>query len=635
MLVNKFKLSMLAVSLVASSLANAGGNLDTSNFTGQSTIPGFEDVEVVPIFWDARCANVNYTLDTVLPNAGTAAEISIDDTRDQLQAALDSWNEIPTSYINMNITETRTIGNGNRSFDFINELTFETPDNFTALASSPSTSLQADATFVVGDDIDGDGDSDVFDPEVEGINECTDIDNDGDIEFPAGFYAAGTIMDNDVQFSETVLWSTLADDDTSADIQAIAVHEFGHSHGLSHAGINVISAQDGTGSTMFPFIDTGDSVAEAATRTLHEDDIAWSSFTYPEGSESEGIAALQPGDQAFDKVYAVLTGSVTNSSGGPVLGASVLAISGNGNNEQVMVETNTGKALVLGDANGDLLLAPEALGAVDGDFEIPLRNDNYRILVQALDGAPFDGSRVSLTANVGFLYGQQTFPEEFLSESSQELAVETEPGRGRFVPALVNRPFNDLDFVVNDDVALSSFETVNFVGSGVAIGPSNVVYATRFSNSEVLALLEDGATLTTALVQTNVLDASVVPMFKRFALVTGTVSEDGTANINTGFAYRSKQNVAAQDADQTPFYLDGAEGLSNRLLNDLSRSPDTDLFLIVEVDDNAPTGASGLPPLVAVDTDGPFGNSFLSTDGGAFNPTLGLNFAIQLRFTEE
>lgn len=464
MLVNRFKLSMLAVSLVTSSLANAGGNLDTFNFTGQSTVPGFEDVEVVPIFWDARCANVNYTLDTVLPNAGSAAEISIEDTREQLQAALDSWNTIPTSYINMNITETRTIGNGERSFDFINELTFETPDGFTALASSPSTSLQTDTVFVAGDDVDGDGDSDIFDPEVAGINECTDIDNDGDIEFPAGFYAAGTILDNDVQFGEDVLWATLPSDETSADIQAIAVHEFGHSHGLSHAGINVISGQDGNGSTMFPFIDTGDAEAEAATRIPHEDDIAWSSFTYPEGSASEGVAALQAGDQAFDQVYAVLTGSVTRSTGEPVVGASVLAVLGEGSNEQVLVEANTGEVLVIGDAAGGLFLAPEDIGSIDGDFEIPLRNGNYRIMVQALDGTPFDGSRVSTTANVGFLYGQQNFPEEFLSERSQEVAIEAEPGRGRFVPALTNRPFNDLDFIVNQDVALSSFDTVDFIG---------------------------------------------------------------------------------------------------------------------------------------------------------------------------
>ena len=58
-------------------------------------------------------------------------------------------------------------------------------------------SLIEDATFVNGDDIDGDGDSDVS----SAISVATDTDTDGDIEFPAGFYKAGTILDNDVQFN--------------------------------------------------------------------------------------------------------------------------------------------------------------------------------------------------------------------------------------------------------------------------------------------------------------------------------------------------------------------------------------------------------------------------------------------------
>jgi len=203
----------MVVGLTTGLNVQAGGNLDQFNFTGVVIGEGDDAIElvgVVPIHWDPRCANVDYTLDTILPNAGTDTEISIEETQAQLQAALDSWNDIPTSYINMNITEVRTIGNGTRGFDFINELTFETPDGFTALASSPSTSLQQDTTFIAGEDIDGDGDSDVFDPVAAGVNVCTDIDEDGDIEFPAGFYTAGTILDNDVQFGADVAWATEA-----------------------------------------------------------------------------------------------------------------------------------------------------------------------------------------------------------------------------------------------------------------------------------------------------------------------------------------------------------------------------------------------------------------------------------------
>jgi len=531
---NISKISLLAIGLAFAPISQAGGNLDEFNFTGQIIGEGetaAEIIEVVPIRWDPRCANIEYTLDTVLPNAGTDIEINIEDTRAELQAAFDSWNEIPTSFINMNISEVRTIGNGVRGFDFINELTFETPDDFTALASSPSTSLQQDAQFIAGDDIDGDGDSDVFDPAVEGINVCTDIDDDGDIEFPAGFYRAGTILDNDVQFGAEVEWSTEPGSDTAADIQAVAVHEFGHSHGLSHASINVISAEDGGGSTMFPFISIGEIDAEIQTRALHEDDIAWSSFNYPEGSQSEGEGQLQPGDQAFSRVYAVLSGSVTRGDSSPIAGASVFAVQGFGRRASTMVETNSGEVLVLNTPDG-IILAPDELGIVDGDFEIPLRRGIYQFGIQALDGTPFEGNRVSLTSTVGFLNGSQNFPEEFLGTRSQEVAIERNPGRGRFIPALLNRPFDDLDFVVNEESALVAYENIDFIGTGRVIGQSDVIYATRFSNQDVLDRLQSGATLVSALVETNVLDAAVVPRFKRFALVTGTVSEDGIADID-------------------------------------------------------------------------------------------------------
>lgn len=53
-------------------------------------------------------------------------------------------------------------------------------------ATSFSTSLMEDMTFVDGNDIDEDRDSDFS----SAITVCTDVDGDGDIEFPAGFYSA-------------------------------------------------------------------------------------------------------------------------------------------------------------------------------------------------------------------------------------------------------------------------------------------------------------------------------------------------------------------------------------------------------------------------------------------------------------
>ena len=124
-------------------------------------------------------------------------------------------------------------------------------------------------TLVPGDDIDQDGDSDVFAPSP-GARTCRDADADGDIEFPAGFYEAGTILDNDVSHNNAATWTVGPPDGVAnnVDLEAVATHEFGHSHGLSHSFINQLSGTNAGGATMFPFIDSNDPTNELAQRSL-------------------------------------------------------------------------------------------------------------------------------------------------------------------------------------------------------------------------------------------------------------------------------------------------------------------------------------------------------------------------------
>lgn len=635
--------SVCVAAAALSPQAYAGGRLEQIDLLPQQTFPGLQDADVVPIFWDERCVSLSYTMDDIPANAGTPQEIPVDVLVAEQQTAFDQWNDIPTSFIEFNITSVRAIGNGTRGFDFINELTWETPPGFTALASSPSISLSDEATFVPGDDIDGDGDSDVFDPEVEGRNTCFDADGDGDIEFPAGDYAAGTILDNDVQYNDALggntIWGVGPSDSAGqpfreVDVQAIAVHEFGHSHSLSHTLVNQISATDGTGSTMFPFIDIDDAASELGTRSLHTDDIAWSSFVYPEGSAATGPGALQPGDIPFHWVFRVIRGSVAGPDGAPVAGASVQAISRFSG--RVLSEGFSGTTRLFVGPDGGLNLFGPDTSVLDGAYEIPVPRGIYDVRIEAVDGAPVPSTSVSFTAQIGDIFGQQNFAEEFWSFRAFEDSFEIFPGFSVPVFAGSRRP---VDFVVNTDSVLNVGAVLDFIGSGFVGAQDDVIYASRFANADVLALLESGARLTTGLYHTAHVDASFIPLFEEASIVLGGVSEDGlTADLDLGAAFSRTRDFVGQDNDLTPDFYRNPIVLSKRLKRALRDNPDQDVFLVLEVRDGQ-EGPSGFDPLVAIDSiDGaevPTGNSFLSIGGGPFEVQTTRDWIMELRFTGE
>jgi hypothetical protein len=626
------RLIAIASMLLVAGQVVAGGRLDTFKFTGTSSVPGLEDVEIVGIFWDDRCVNIDYVVDNIPANPGRPNQISPQQIRQELQTSFNQWNQIPTSYINMNIVEIRTLNNGVRGFDFINELTFQAPPGAGFLASSPSVSLQADTDFLVGDDIDGDGDSDVFDPKAAGRNSCFDFDSDGDIEFPAGSYKAGTILDNDVQFNPLVTWSLQPDATTAADIQAVAVHEFGHSHGLSHSLINQISSSDGTGSTMFPFIDTGDVNSELGQRDLHSDDIAWSSFIYQEGTARTGPAALQRGDRAFRSAFGLIKGEITQNSFG-VAGASVTATNKSG----VRVsEGYSGTTKAFADPTGLLLVLDPAEGEpssiVNGNYSIPAPSGLYDIGIEALDGFPAAPGNISINAQIGGILGQNLFPEEFRSLGLFGGNIEPTPALSVPVLAVNGLSLGGADVVTNDEVVFRNSGPLDFIGTNAAIGVNDVIYAERFLNADVLAQMDAGSVVTSAQFHTEVLDSSVVPKFKRAGLFLGRVNADGTAAVDLTQPIFAKSNFVGQEDDLAPVYLFSSVLQNLTLRAKLKADPTLDVFLVLEANNQFETGSSGLPPLLGLSLDTIPGRSFFSSNGSPLAP-FGLGWAIELHFS--
>src|SRR5688572_21742745 len=138
----------VSLMLAAAMPAFAGGALETVDLTGNipSPIAGHVIGRLIPIKWDTRALPVRYSMNTSLgpnipnPLSPFTPVLTLAQAQTALQGSLDRWNNIPTSYIDMQITGT-TAKTTVAGFDFINELTFRTGTTFSAIASSPSVTL--------------------------------------------------------------------------------------------------------------------------------------------------------------------------------------------------------------------------------------------------------------------------------------------------------------------------------------------------------------------------------------------------------------------------------------------------------------------------------------------------------------
>jgi hypothetical protein len=626
--------------LAGTATTRAGGALESFDITNAppSPIPGHLLARVIGIRWDARCIPVQYrvnnTLDPV-PNPLGAPFLTVAQASAEFQASFDQWNSIPTSFIDMQVVGT-TSNPGLIRFDFVNELTFRTSAGFGAIASSPSTNLIQDATFVDGDDIDGDGDSDVS----AMLTTAGDADGDGDIEFPPGLYKAGTILDNDVQFNtKTSNGLRFTVDPAQADIvgrsvdlMCVAVHEFGHSFGLSHVLNNQDSATDGNGATMYPFIDTGDPAAELATRTPNIDDIAFASFFYPEGTANSGPAVEREGDVAFRRAFGLVTGELRHGVlNQPIAGGSVFAVRSETNEVTVSAFSGTTN-LSFNPANGGLFFVPNVAQAItNGTYILPLPRGAFKVGVEAVDGLPVPAANIGFTTQIGNFFGQQNFTEEFWDR--RESAFEKMPGDSRDVASNTGKTAGGINIITNSVFNVSNFGALNAIG--FINSPPGRTYAVAFPAAQIAAI-NPGTDLyiQAGLFSTFLVDASVPAIYAQAVLTTGVINPDGTATIDLVNPIARATGFLGQDTDFAPLFFNNPGELGERVRREINAGTLQNLFLVLQIPTTTPfPGVSGQPPLIGLNTTGTiFGLSFLSSDGGVtFTRRTDLNFMFSLQ----
>ena len=405
----RLSLALFALVLVGmTSLVLAGGNTQFRNPANLS--------EVIDKRWDDRMLPITWVMSqTGLPGSG----ISNATLASELTAAFDTWENLPTSALDYSyggevaVDSTGLGGPLGAGIDGRNLVTFTDPN-----IGFPPGVLAVALTFSFSNDT-----------LIDSSN--SDLDGDSIADIPEGTYPAGTIFDGDIAFNNAKSWETSGSSNT-VDLRAVALHEVGHSFGLSHSMVR--------DAVMFPFLNN--DIAEARVAKL--DDVAYASYFYPS-------------EPNYSATFGSVSGQVINGfSSGPVLGAHVYAVD------------PTSGAMTVGAYSRD-----------DGSFTIPgLAPGNHLVAIEPLDGDPLglDPARVNQVIQFTFDTG---FPDEFYDAA--ESNVEADPQASLPVAVSAGSETSGINLVTNT-VALPGVSVVleagyNLFSYPVAVPSGLTAYA--------------------------------------------------------------------------------------------------------------------------------------------------------------